>query len=141
MFFQSNNIDELEFIADKIIEVGLQSNIWIFEGEMGAGKTTLIRQICKNLRVISHVQSPTFSIVNEYTTENDETIYHFDCYRLKDETEALGIGIEEYFYSGNLCFIEWAEKIPNLIPENIVKIKIEVLEDNSRKIDVILNKI
>ncbi|MFN3850209.1 MAG: tRNA (adenosine(37)-N6)-threonylcarbamoyltransferase complex ATPase subunit type 1 TsaE [Spirosomataceae bacterium] len=139
MIFYAKNIVELKNVAQQLLATVKQNNIWIFEGEMGAGKTTLIKEICKSLRVLGNVQSPTFSIVNEYLTENEETIYHFDFYRLENETEALDIGIEEYFYSGDLCLIEWAEKIPNLIPKKFIKIKISVLEDETRKIELTLN--
>jgi len=100
---------------------------------MGAGKTTLIKAICEYLGVTEPATSPTFSIVNEYEGR-DERIFHFDFYRLKNETEALDMGYEEYFYSGAYCFIEWPEKIPNLLPEHYVSIKIEVTGDNSRQI-------
>jgi tRNA threonylcarbamoyladenosine biosynthesis protein TsaE len=83
---------------------------------MGVGKTTFITALCQQIGVNSIMSSPTFSLVNEYHTTNHQTIYHFDIYRLKKEEEALDMGIEEYFYSGNWCFIEWAEKIPNLLP-------------------------
>ncbi|MCU0325033.1 MAG: tRNA (adenosine(37)-N6)-threonylcarbamoyltransferase complex ATPase subunit type 1 TsaE [Spirosomaceae bacterium] len=137
MVFYVKNIVELKNIAEQLLTTAPQNNIWIFEGEMGAGKTTLIKEICRSLGVFGNVQSPTFSIVNEYFTENEEIIYHFDFYRLENETEALDIGIEEYFYSGDLCLIEWAKKIPNLIPKKFIKIKISVLEDESRKIELI----
>ena len=117
-------IEDLGIIAKKVIEEAKTKTIWIFEGEMGAGKTTLIKAICKELGVMSHVQSPTFSIVNEYLTNEGETIYHFDFYRLKKEEEALDFGIEEYFDSGNICLLEWAEKIESLLPENCFKINI-----------------
>jgi tRNA threonylcarbamoyladenosine biosynthesis protein TsaE len=139
MIFYVKNIVELKNVAKHLLTTAQQNSIWVFEGEMGAGKTTLIKEICKSLGVLGNVQSPTFSIVNEYFTENEETIYHFDFYRLKNETEALDIGIEEYFYSGNLCLIEWAEKIPNLIPMKFIKIKISVLENETRKIELSLN--
>jgi len=100
---------------------------------MGAGKTTLIKSLCEYLGVTEPVTSPTFSIVNEYQAR-DSKIFHFDFYRLKNETEALDLGYEEYFYSGAYCFIEWPEKIPNLLPEHYIRIKIEVTSDNSRQI-------
>jgi tRNA threonylcarbamoyladenosine biosynthesis protein TsaE len=117
-------IENLQEVAKKAITSAKSKTIWIFEGEMGAGKTTLIKAICKELGVKSNVQSPTFSIVNEYQTKTGETIYHFDFYRLKNETEALDFGIEEYFDSGNICLLEWADKIELLLPENCFKINI-----------------
>ena len=111
--------------------------IWIFRGEMGAGKTTLIKSICDELEVIDIVNSPTFSIVNEYLTEEGDTIYHFDFYRIKDEREAIDIGTDEYFYSGDLCLIEWAEKIPSMIPSKYIEININLQDSLSRKISVV----
>lgn len=102
---------------------------------MGAGKTTLIKELCAALGVEEAVTSPTFSIVNEYDIPLGK-IFHFDFYRLKTESEALDMGYEEYFYSGNYCFIEWPEKIPNLLPESFVSIGIKVVADNSREINV-----
>jgi tRNA threonylcarbamoyladenosine biosynthesis protein TsaE len=119
-----NNLAELPLVAKQIIDFGKAEKIWIFEGEMGAGKTTTITAICKELGVTSHIQSPTFSLVNEYETTNREIIYHFDFYRIKQEIEAMDMGVEEYLYSGNLCMIEWASKIENLLPLQYLKIKI-----------------
>ncbi len=127
-------IEDLPEIAQKVIDLANGRTIWIFEGEMGAGKTTLIKAICKSLGVMSAVQSPTFSIVNEYLTDTEEVIYHFDFYRLKNETEALDFGIEEYFDSGNICLLEWAEKVETLLPENCFKIKIGLTEGLTREV-------
>lgn len=134
MGFVINQINELEKVAQKIIQTYKNQNIWVFEGEMGAGKTTFIKVVCKELGVLSAVQSPTFSLVNEYITDVGDEIFHFDFYRLKNEKEALDFGVEEYFYSGNLCLIEWAEKIPSLIPEQFLKIKITKSEDSEVRI-------
>ena len=109
--------------------------ILLFYGEMGAGKTTLIKAFCAALGVKDSVSSPTFSIVNEYHYPAG-IIYHFDFYRLKNQTEALDLGVEEYFYSGNYCLIEWPEKIPDLLPENYLKISIEVQSDQQRKLTI-----
>ncbi len=102
---------------------------------MGAGKTTLIKCLCERLGVTDVVTSPTFSIVNEYVGA-DNKIYHFDFYRLKNQAEALDLGYEEYFYSDAWCFIEWPEKISGLLPENFVRIDIEVMPDGSRQITI-----
>ena len=129
------DIEELDEIAKKIISFSGDWVFWIFEGEMGAGKTTLIKRICKALNVVDPVTSPTYSLVNEYLTEDDKTIYHFDFYRINDEEEAIDIGAEEYFDSGNYCFIEWSSKIPNLLPDlNFLTISIEQIEQDQRKI-------
>ena len=109
------SLEELNQVAEKILSQNPQKVI-LFNGEMGVGKTTLIKLLAKHLGVNDATSSPTFSLVNEYQIPNDQYIYHFDVYRLKNETEALDMGIDEYLYSGNWCFIEWAEKIPNLIP-------------------------
>jgi tRNA threonylcarbamoyladenosine biosynthesis protein TsaE len=103
-------------------------------GRMGAGKTTLSKALCSSLKVIDIVQSPTFSLVNEYETESGKTVYHFDFYRITKAEEALNIGIEEYFYSGNQCLIEWPENISELIPDEYLKIEIEVEQNESRTI-------
>lgn len=128
-------IENLQEVARKIITLAEDKKIWIFEGEMGAGKTTLIKAICQELGVKGNIQSPTFSIVNEYKTGSETIIYHFDFYRLKNEIEALDFGIEEYFDSGNICFLEWAEKIESLLPENCFKICINFVDDQTRKIE------
>ena len=127
-------LDELPNIARKLLDHGNAYNVWLFYGEMGAGKTTLIKSICECLKVEDTVNSPTFSLVNEYQTCDSETIYHFDFYRLNNEEEALDIGVEDYFYSGNRCFIEWPTMIPSLLPENALKIEISVDLNNSTRI-------
>lgn len=99
---------------------------------MGVGKTTLIKVLAKTLGVNDVTSSPTFSLVNEYQTTDGQTVYHFDFYRLKNEVEALDMGADEYLYSGNWCFIEWAEKIPNLIPEAHSSISVRLLADGKR---------
>ena len=127
------SIEQLDLVAKQILEQN-PSKVLLFNGEMGAGKTTLIKKLCENLGVNEPTSSPTFSLVNEYYTTNNQYIYHFDCYRLKTEIEALDMGIYEYLYSGYWCFIEWAEKISNLIPEQHSVITIEVLADGNRKL-------
>ena len=127
------SIEQLDLVAKQILEQN-PSKVLLFNGEMGAGKTTLIKKLCENLGVNEPTSSPTFSLVNEYYTTNNQYIYHFDCYRLKTEIEALDMGIDEYLYSGYWCFIEWAEKITNLIPEQHSVITIEILADGNRKL-------
>jgi tRNA threonylcarbamoyladenosine biosynthesis protein TsaE len=104
----------------------------LFNGEMGAGKTTFIKAFSKLLGVKDTMSSPTFSLVNEYQTSQNQKIFHFDVYRIKSEDEALDMGIEEYLYSGNWCFIEWSEKIPNLIPEEFSLLTIKILSNGNR---------
>jgi tRNA threonylcarbamoyladenosine biosynthesis protein TsaE len=139
MKIEITNLDELPEVAKKIIEFSKNHKIWLLNGEMGAGKTTLSKAICAELGVIDNVSSPTFSIVNQYLTKSNETIYHFDFYRLKDETEALAIGIDEYFDSNCLCLIEWASKILSFIPINRLEINIFrdiLVESEKREIEI-----
>ncbi|UTA67192.1 tRNA (adenosine(37)-N6)-threonylcarbamoyltransferase complex ATPase subunit type 1 TsaE [Emticicia sp. 21SJ11W-3] len=127
-------IHDLDSTADTIIGKANGRTIWIFEGEMGAGKTTLIKAIGGRMGITGAVQSPTFSIVNEYLTATGNTVYHFDFYRLKRESEALDFGVEEYFDSGNICLLEWAEKVESLLPENCYTIRLSVIDEKSRNL-------
>lgn len=127
--------DQLSGIAQEMLEVAGIQKLWAFYGEMGAGKTTLIKELCACLGAEDLATSPTFSIVNEYRTP-ESTVYHFDFYRLKDESEAFDMGYEEYFYSGNYCFVEWPEKVSNLLPDTAVKIKFAV--ENHKRIITLL---
>jgi tRNA threonylcarbamoyladenosine biosynthesis protein TsaE len=129
------SLDQLEEVAQQILNQN-PNKVILFHGEMGVGKTTLIKQLCKSLGVTGATSSPTFSLVNEYQTTNDQTVYHFDFYRLNKEEEALDMGVDDYLYSGNWCFIEWAEKIPNLLPENHSVITIELLSDGKRSLNL-----
>lgn len=129
-------IEQLELVAQQII-AQKPNKVILFHGEMGVGKTTLIKQLCKELGVLDATSSPTFSLVNEYETTTNQIVYHFDFYRLKNEMEALDMGADDYFYSENWCFIEWAEKIPNLIPEHHSVITIELLPDGKRHLKLI----
>ncbi len=135
----SKGPDDLDEAVKAIIEVGKAADIWLFLGQMGAGKTTLIKAICGTLQVLDEVNSPTFSIVNEYLTATDETMYHFDFYRLENEEEAYNIGVEEYFYSGNVCMIEWPERIEGLLPDNFLRIDISENADQSRTIKLTMH--
>ena len=125
------SLEEIDNVSKKILSENPKKVI-LFNGNMGVGKTTLIKYLAKNLGVNDATSSPTFSLVNEYQITNNQFVYHFDVYRLKSETEALDMGIDEYLYSGNWCFIEWAENIPNLIPDEHSTIKIELLPDGKR---------
>jgi tRNA threonylcarbamoyladenosine biosynthesis protein TsaE len=107
------SLDEIAQVAQKILSENT-AKVIVFNGPMGAGKTTLIKVLLQSLGVNDTTSSPTFALVNEYENQQGEKIYHFDMYRLKSEMEALDFGIEDYLYSGHWCFIEWAEKIPNL---------------------------
>lgn len=127
-----NGLDELETIAARVIAFAGHSKIWLLEGEMGAGKTTLVRAICRQLGVTGSVQSPTYSLVNEYVTGDQRTLYHFDFYRIRDEAEAMDMGAEEYFDSGNLCLVEWPGRIPGLLPPQRVTIRIRSVNHSQR---------
>ena len=130
------SLDEINTVARQILEEN-PNKVILFHGEMGVGKTTLIKALAKELGVNGVTSSPTFSLVNEYQTTNNQIVYHFDFYRLKVETEALDMGADEYFYSGHWCFIEWAEKIPNLIPDLHSVITITLLPDGKRSLSLI----
>ena len=132
MTLHFSQLNELDTVAHQLLAEGRQESVWLFEGDMGAGKTTLIKAICRALGVVSIVQSPTFSIVNEYTTHEGHSVYHFDCYRLRNEAEALDIGMEEYMDSGNYCFIEWPERIVSLWPARYYQIYLSADEEGRR---------
>ena len=125
-------LDRIDEIAHLLIQEAGDQKIWIFKGEMGAGKTTLIKSLAKALQVADSVSSPTFGIVNEYQTQGKVLLYHFDFYRLDDPMEALDIGIEEYFYSGNYCWLEWAEKIAPFLPERFFHIELALASETGR---------
>ncbi|WP_396145723.1 tRNA (adenosine(37)-N6)-threonylcarbamoyltransferase complex ATPase subunit type 1 TsaE [Flavobacterium sp.] len=127
------SLEEIDSIANQIL-VASPNKVLLFNGEMGVGKTTLIKSLAKNLGVNDVTSSPTFSLVNEYQIIDNQYIYHFDVYRLKNEMEAMDMGIEDYLYSGNWCFIEWPEKIPNCIPDQHSTITIELLPDGKRRL-------
>jgi len=125
--------NDLSQIVKQLLEK-IPSKIWLFYGAMGSGKTTLIKALVKQLSITDTASSPTFSLVNEYKSENRDAIYHFDFYRIKNEEEALDIGIDDYLYSGNYCFIEWPERIKNILPLNAVAIYISINSNGSRNL-------
>jgi len=125
---------EISEVARKLIKDGNGLSVWALHGEMGAGKTTLVKALVGALGVNVTTASPTFSIVNEYRAANDKPIYHFDFYRIRNESEAFDIGTDEYFDSGNLCLVEWPEKIPSLLPANHFEIQLEIIDQQSRLI-------
>lgn len=129
-----NSIEEIQEAAEKFRrEIG-DRKIFAFNGKMGVGKTTFIKAICEVMGVKETINSPTFSIVNEYEAADGSIIYHFDCYRINKIQEALDLGAEEYLYSGNLCFIEWSENIAPLLPDSLVNVNIEEIENGKRQI-------
>jgi tRNA threonylcarbamoyladenosine biosynthesis protein TsaE len=128
-------LEEINSVVQRILSESPNKTI-LFNGAMGVGKTTFIKALTKELGVEEATSSPTFSIVNEYQTNTNQTIYHFDFYRIKNETEALDMGIEDYLYSGNWCFIEWSEKIINLIPESHSLVTLTFLADGKRLLEM-----
>ena len=130
--FKCQSLQQLGTISKQMIETLGSEKIVAFYGEMGTGKTTFITAICKQLGVTDNISSPTFSIVNEYRTTLNETIFHFDFYRINSEIEALDLGYENYFYSGQRCFIEWPQKIENLM--HLPHTKVTILNQNEVRI-------
>ena len=127
-------LSEIDTIAEKILP-HLQSKVVIFKGGMGFGKTTLIKALVRALGSTDNVSSPTFSLVNPYEGANDK-IYHFDFYRIKNEEEAFDIGFEEYLYSGDWCFIEWAERVEKYLPETYTIVELIQVDKNHRKLKI-----
>ena len=134
MEIEIKGLEGLEEGASQFVDGMIPGRVYAFYGDMGAGKTTFIGEVCRLLGVEDDVSSPTFSIVNEYDTSDGEKLYHFDCYRLDSEEEAIDVGAEDYFYSGNTCFVEWPEKIEGILPADVIDVHITVLPDGSRRI-------
>ena len=132
MSFFSYDKSQLDEVALQLLQEAGEEKVWVFKGQMGAGKTTLIKSLAKALQVTDQVSSPTFGIVNEYETYSNGPIFHFDFYRLEDPIEALDIGIEEYFYSGNYCWLEWAENIRGLLPDRFFLIELTIESETRR---------
>ena len=126
---------DVSLIAKELI-LSVNNKTLLFYGQMGAGKTTLIKALCRELGVLDNISSPTFSLVNEYETKQGEKVYHFDFYRIEDETEALDMGFEDYLNSEAWCFIEWPEHVENLLPLDAVEIHLNVKEDELRNIQL-----
>jgi tRNA threonylcarbamoyladenosine biosynthesis protein TsaE len=125
---------EISEVARKLLKAGDGFSVWALHGEMGAGKTTLVKALVAARGVHENTASPTFSIVNEYRDKNNKPIYHFDFYRIKNESEAYDIGTDEYFDSENLCLVEWPEKIPSLLPANHFDIQLKIIDEQTRLI-------
>ncbi len=132
---RSYQLSDLSEIARWVLESST-SRVLLFHGSMGSGKTTLIKELTHQLGVVHVTSSPTFSLVNEYHSINDDIIYHFDFYRIENEEEAYDMGIEEYFDSDAWCFVEWPEKVQNVLPLESVVIKLTINQDNSRTIEI-----
>jgi tRNA threonylcarbamoyladenosine biosynthesis protein TsaE len=129
------SLEDLSEVAAELISSAKNKTL-LFYGQMGVGKTTLIKEICKELKVQDTISSPTFSLVNEYQTLENKKVFHFDFYRITDEEEALDMGIEEYFYNNDWCLIEWPENIENLLPLDAVEIHLTILDNEQRNIQL-----
>ena len=129
------SLENLSAVAAGIIAV-VKSKTILFYGEMGVGKTTLIKEICKQLEVVDTISSPTYSLVNEYLTSKEVKVFHFDFYRITDEEEVLDIGIEDYLYNNDWCLIEWPQNVENLLPLEAVEIHLSLLENGQRNIQL-----
>jgi tRNA threonylcarbamoyladenosine biosynthesis protein TsaE len=132
--YKARRVEDLKQIAYELLRVHAGNKIFAFYGSLGAGKTTLIKEICDELKVVDVVNSPTFAIINQYFTESGKSVFHFDFYRIESITEAFDIGYEDYIYSDSYCFIEWPDKIESLIPEFAVKVYIDMDEASGDRI-------
>lgn len=135
--FHIHGVEALTEVSDYLVSLRDEADVIAFYGSMGAGKTTLIKNLCHRMGVTDEVNSPTFAIVNEYATVEGESVYHFDFYRIKKLEEAYDIGFENYFYSGNLCLIEWPEMIEPLLPDRHIRVNLRLGEtDDDRIIEI-----
>lgn len=132
-----HSLEEIDLVAAQLLEDHPNYKTLAFRGQMGVGKTTFIKSLCQQLGVIDTVNSPSFAIVNEYNSPKGDTIYHFDFYRIKQAEEAFDMGYEDYLYSGAYCFLEWPDKIEELLPQHRLELIFEENEDNSRTISVV----
>jgi tRNA threonylcarbamoyladenosine biosynthesis protein TsaE len=134
MVFKDLGEHELDNLAIELLPLIIKHKVVVFEGEMGAGKTTFIKSICQKLGYTGLVNSPTYALANAYETENQKKIWHFDFYRIKSEEEAYDMGFEEYLYGGDICLIEWPSKVETLLPVTKLEIKILINQNNTRTI-------
>lgn len=134
VYFELESLDKIHEAARYFLNAVGDAKIFAIDGDMGVGKTTFIKAVCEELGVKDVITSPTFSLVNEYTDGKGEPVYHFDFYRIKKIDEVYDMGYEDYFYGGNLCFLEWPELIESLLPEDVTKVHITTEADGSRTI-------
>jgi tRNA threonylcarbamoyladenosine biosynthesis protein TsaE len=134
MTYDLSAIDE---VADHLLSLYSASPVWCFVGEMGAGKTTLIKEICKKLGVTETLSSPTFSIINQYESFEGKDIYHFDFYRIEEDAEVIQLGVEDLFYSGAFCFIEWPDRVIDYLPDRYLQICINLVSPTERQLKLI----
>ena len=128
-------LEAIQEAAATFLTAATTKKIVAFYGEMGAGKTTFIHALCQAMGVTDSISSPTFSIINQYSTAAGKTIYHMDLYRLKNETEAINAGVEDCLYSGNICLVEWPEKAPDIFPDDTLQVIITLIDGNTRKLN------
>ena len=128
-----HSTDELPMVAEQVVDALDGRSVVALFGPMGAGKTTLVSAIMEHLGSADTVTSPTFALVNQYYTADEQPVYHFDFYRINSLAEAFDMGYEEYFYSGDLCLVEWPEKIEGLLPDDVMVVRIEPLDETSRR--------
>ena len=129
-------LDEIAEAAKAFIAATPGFTVFAMRGEMGAGKTTFIHAVCEALGVMENISSPTFSIINQYSTLQGQTIYHIDLYRLKNDQEAIHAGVEDCLYSGNTCFVEWPDIAPGIFPDNTLSVSITAIDMNTRKLKI-----
>ncbi|WP_114752416.1 tRNA (adenosine(37)-N6)-threonylcarbamoyltransferase complex ATPase subunit type 1 TsaE [Pleomorphovibrio marinus] len=134
--FNCNGLAQISECAKFVIDLCKDQRVWVFKGELGAGKTTLIQEVARQMNIIDRVSSPTFSLVNEYQNPRGDVFYHFDFYRIDKIEEAIEIGVDEYFNSGAYCWVEWGERIAELIPENFALIELLRKGEENRDITV-----
>ncbi|MDA3952318.1 MAG: tRNA (adenosine(37)-N6)-threonylcarbamoyltransferase complex ATPase subunit type 1 TsaE [Bacteroidales bacterium] len=130
------SLSDLNIVADKFLRLLREKKVFAFFGSMGVGKTTFIKALCNELGVVEIVTSPTFALINEYQTGEGDTIYHFDFYRINKIEEVYDFGYEDYFFSGHYCFIEWPDKVAEILPDNVVYVQMLENEDGSRTINI-----
>ena len=129
------SLADIESVAEVLLDEGRAYPVWLLHGNLGAGKTTLIKALCRELGIDnSSMSSPTFSIINEYDSDNSE-VYHIDFYRMNSEEEILSLGIDEYFESGNFCFVEWPERLGKFLPERYFELRISISDNHTRVVD------
>ena len=129
-------LSDIKNAAEQFLAAAGTTSIFAFHGEMGAGKTTFIHALCEVMDVKDTISSPTFSIINQYSTVTGKTVYHMDLYRLRDEQEAVNTGVEDCLYSGNTCFVEWPEKAPGIFPDDTLHVTITSINTNTRKLQI-----
>lgn len=137
MEWQWKQLEDAAQIAQELLEAAGDLKVWSFQGSMGAGKTTLIAALCKAMGVTDAISSPTYGLVHEYRSRGAQRIYHFDFYRIQSLQEAFEMGAEDYFFSGNYCFIEWPERIADLLPDQVFRLRIDIFEQSTRIIRIL----